>query len=105
MVKFCEDGLSRNEVDEIIRSYNFMLPFIDFFRSICIIDDIFPKRCCPAVAIFFRSVRKDVCPAISIAPRFLWEAISIYYNNDSYYDTLVRISQIFLNLPLISQIF
>ena len=85
MEKFTgKEGLTSEELLELLDSYD--NPCIEFLSAMCNVpfNNQYPKRCLPASSIFSRSIRKDVCPAISLAPSVLWFEIFKYISEQLY---------------------
>ena len=94
MEKFTgREGLSAREIADLKRCYN--NPCINLLLGMCNLpNNQYPKKCHPPVAIFFRSIRKKICPAISIAPKVLWSSILRFISDFNSIDDLV--SSVFL---------
>ena len=74
-----EIGLTRDKLDALIACYT-NNPCIQLLKAVCI-NQMPPFKPPPAIKLFFQSIRKEVCPAISITPKELWELISAYLLN------------------------
>ena len=88
--KFVGDkGLSPDDISEL-EKLSPQNPCINFLLQICNNPRVsYPKKCLPSVSIFFRSIRKDVCPAISIAPKIMWQQILRFISEKNTFDDLV----------------
>ena len=71
-----KEGLSADKRNELVATY-FDNPCILLLDSICLTQSP-PFKPPPAIKLFFQSIRKSVCPAISIAPKELWGCINSY---------------------------
>ena len=78
---------------EICHSYN--NPCVDLLKALCH-GKLHPNRCPPVILIFFRSIRKYIIPAISIAPKRLWNSLRLYLSNHDLIDKLVTTLFIYL---------
>jgi hypothetical protein len=93
-VKYIEEftsreGLSRAGLIELMKINN---PCMDLLKSICS-NLIEPFLCPPAISSFYRSIRKAVCPAISITPKILWGILRSYLRHDTSIDQVVLFNQ------------
>ena len=93
-VKYIEEftsreGLSRAGLIELTKIKN---PCMDLLKSICSTLPE-PFLCPPAISLFFRSIRKAVCPAVSITPKIMWGILRSYLRNDSSINQVVIFNQ------------
>ena len=73
-----EKGMDRDGYLELKRNYQ--NPCISLLVKICD-RQLPPYRCPEIVRSFFRSIRKAVCPAITITPTILWGYLRIYLDD------------------------
>ena len=93
-IKYLEDftsakGLSHSGYVELCQLLN---PCVTLLKNICNIfghDREPPYTCPPCIKLFFRSIRKAVCPAISITPKILWGNLRTYLRSEASIDSLV----------------
>ena len=84
-----EEGLSAIDITQF-QNFQPKNPCIDFLLEICNNPRVpYPKKCLESLSIFFRSIRKDVCPAISIAPKIMWQQILRFISDKNTFDDLV----------------
>ncbi len=81
-----ENGLQHEDLDKIIKTYT--SPCVDLLESICKTLTA-PYKCPENCKLFFRSIRKSVCPAISITPKILWNNLRLYLSSNAYMDDIV----------------
>lgn len=75
-----QHGLTREKLTELIDSYNNVC--IILLEILCQSQNP-PYKPPASIKIFFQSIRKAVCPAISITPTELWGDISFYLSNSN----------------------
>ena len=73
-------GLTPEKLQFLIGTYP-NSAVIQFLQSLCKYQ-IPPFKCPPLLKLFFRSIRKAVCPAISITPRAVWVNLRIFLESD-----------------------
>ena len=97
-----KEGISYTELEEFKKKYK--NPCTDFLLAICENPrNAYPKKCFPSVSLFFKSIRKEICPALSIAPKRLWPFILRFIsdeNNENYFDDLVILCSFNISVSL-----
>lgn len=82
------EGLDAANFLKLVEAYT--NPCIDLLKALCE-EKPLPYTCPSTISLFFRSIRKSVCPAISITPKQLWIDLRLYLNsgNESILKSLV----------------
>lgn len=81
-------GLSSEKLGILVDNYS-ENPCITLLERICRLQ-LPPFKCPPLLIVFFRSIRKTVCPAVNVMPRAVWEDARIFLGSNDPSVQLVR---------------